>query len=63
MHVATAVRYGANGFITKDRRILNKATRFGEAFHDFLLCDPLKALEVSERFVTRAKPRTPGPSA
>lgn len=57
MHVATAVRYGAHGFITNDRRLLNKATAMRAAFNDFVLCNPEAALTIAKRFVERARRR------
>lgn len=50
MHVATAIRYGGFGFITRERRLLNKAERIAEQFQGFRLWTPEQALaEASSR--------------
>jgi hypothetical protein len=53
MNVATAIRYGATGFITNEKRLLNKSEVVKERFNGFLLYSPSQALVVSERFVAR----------
>jgi hypothetical protein len=44
MHVATAIRYGAYGFVTLDGRILNKAPAIAAAFNGFALLSPTAAV-------------------
>jgi hypothetical protein len=54
MHVATAIRYGADGFITRDRRdLLRKADQIAAAFDSFRIVPP----EVALAFVRRMKQR------
>ena len=57
MNIATAIRYGAAGFITNEKRLLNKGDAFREEFNNFLLLSPTKCLEVSERFVAKFRER------
>lgn len=40
MHVSTAIRYGGFGFITRERRLLNKAAPIAERFHGFCMSSP-----------------------
>ena len=54
MHIATAIRYGLNGFITRDTAILGKQAKIKERFDGFLVRDPSGALTISRRFVGRA---------
>ncbi|MFF2520225.1 hypothetical protein [Streptomyces sp. NPDC058086] len=44
MHVSTAIRYGGFGFVTRERRLLNKADRIAERFHGFRMWPPEDAL-------------------
>ncbi|MGW5232078.1 hypothetical protein ACWEQU_07230 [Streptomyces nodosus] len=44
MHVSTAIRYGGFGFITRERRLLNKAVLIAERFHGFRMWSPEAAL-------------------
>jgi hypothetical protein len=53
MNVATARRYGATGFVTKEKRLLNKGDAVKEQFNGFVLCSPTKCLEISDRFVAK----------
>jgi hypothetical protein len=54
MHVATAIRYGADGFITRDHRdLLRKAKQIAAAFDHFQIMLPEDALA----FVQRVKAR------
>ena len=39
MHIDTAIRYGATGFVTEDRNVLKAADRVEEAFAGFLIVD------------------------
>jgi hypothetical protein len=44
MHVATAIRYAGNGFVTNDRPLLGKAPAIAEAFNHFAILNPEQAL-------------------
>jgi hypothetical protein len=44
MHIATSIRYGGYGFITREKRLLNKAARIAERFQGFRLWSPEQAL-------------------
>lgn len=57
MHVATAIRYGLNGFVTRDDGILAKQAKIKERFNGFVVCDPDQALTISRRRVERARAR------
>lgn len=60
MHVATAIRYGADGFITLDKGILRKREALVEAFPNFSVFEPLAAVEFVERMLERAQRRSDG---
>lgn len=45
MHVASAIRSGAFGFITRDRRVLSKSERIAERFRGFRLWTPEQGLD------------------
>lgn len=45
MHVAWAIRYGADGFITRDRRLLNKREAVARAFDGFLILEPAETVD------------------
>lgn len=45
MHVATSIRYGGTGFITRDLNLLRKAEAIRAAFNHFQVCDPENALQ------------------
>jgi len=47
MHLATAIKYAAYGFVTCDKRILNKAPKITDAFADFRLLSPVGALALT----------------
>jgi hypothetical protein len=58
MNVATAIRYGTNGFITrdgigKDRGVLHSADAIRAAFDDFSILSPERALAFVERTMRR----------
>jgi hypothetical protein len=58
MNVATAIRYGTNGFITrdgigKDRGVLHSARAIRAAFDDFSILSPEQALAFVERMMRR----------
>jgi hypothetical protein len=57
MNVATALRYAATGFVTREKRLLNKGSAIKEQFNGFVLCSPTKCLEISERFVAKHRER------
>jgi len=44
MHIATAIRYGSDGFVTHDSRALKKAQAISEVFSGFNLLSPLAAV-------------------
>lgn len=44
MHVATAIRYSGHAFVTRDKRILNKADSIAEHFSGFRIWSPEQAL-------------------
>lgn len=44
MHVSTAIRYGGLGFVTRERRLLNKAQQMAERFGGFRMWSPEQAL-------------------
>lgn len=53
MHVATAIRYGAKGFVTNERRLLNKDSTIRNAFNNFRILSPSDALALGERLVAK----------
>lgn len=56
MHVAAAMRYGMDGFVTRDKRdLLRKAPVIRAAFNDFPIMSPKAALAFAERMVERAR--------
>lgn len=57
MHVSTAVRYGANGLVTRDKRLLKRADAIRAAFDGFLLVTPETAFRVALRLRARATVR------
>jgi hypothetical protein len=62
MNVATAIRYGTNGFITrdgigKDRGILHGAYAIRAAFDDFSILSPEQALAFVDRMMRRWQAR------
>jgi hypothetical protein len=57
MHIATAVRYGATGFVTNDTRLLKAAPQLAAAFNGFLVRNPAGALEIVRRLRSRAERR------
>lgn len=58
MHVATAIRYGANGFITRDKRdLVRKSDAIAGAFNGFRIMTPERALAFVERMKARYEAR------
>jgi hypothetical protein len=55
MHVATAIRYGAFGFVTMDKRILRRDPAIREAFQGFRLLAPAAAKAEALDRVRRAR--------
>lgn len=45
VHVATALRYGGHGFVTYDKRMLNKHDQVAAQFGGFLILSPAQAVE------------------
>lgn len=59
MHIATAIRYGANGFVTQDKNdLVSKSDAIAEAFNGFRILTPESALAFIERMKTRYETRT-----
>jgi hypothetical protein len=60
MHVATAMRYGANVLVTRDARdLLRKADAIRDAFNGFAIMDPERAVAFTDRLFGRYEKRTP----
>lgn len=57
MHVSTSLRYGANGFVTHDKRVLKRQAAMRDMFDGFLLLSPGDALAIGRRFAERAAAR------
>jgi hypothetical protein len=57
MHVSTALKYGADGFVTHDKRVLKRRIAIREMFDGFLLLSPGEALAIGRRFARRAASR------
>lgn len=57
MHVSTALKYGADGFVTHDKRVLKRQTTIRDMFDGFLLLSPGDALVIGRRFAKRAASR------
>jgi hypothetical protein len=53
MNVATAIRYAVNGFVTCERRLLNKREIIRATFNDFAILSPGRAAEIAKRMVAR----------
>jgi hypothetical protein len=62
MSVATAIRYGMSGFLTKDKRLLKAGHRIRHAFNGFSILDPFDALAFVARLQRRYGIRTSPPS-
>ncbi|TXK34260.1 type II toxin-antitoxin system VapC family toxin [Nonomuraea sp. C10] len=45
MHVATSIRYGGDGFVTYDKRMLNKYNEIAAQFGGFRILSPAQAVE------------------
>ena len=44
MHISTAIRYGAFGFVTRDRKLLNKFQQIADRFQGFRVWPPEDAV-------------------
>ncbi|HEY0639837.1 MAG TPA: hypothetical protein VGD67_19495 [Pseudonocardiaceae bacterium] len=55
MHVATAIRYGAYAFVTRDRRILNKHAAVAEAFNGFRIWSPEEAVAYAFKRISKSR--------
>jgi hypothetical protein len=55
MHVATAIRYGANAFVTRDGNHLRRDTQVRAAFNDFGIYSPERAVVTARRLVERSR--------
>jgi hypothetical protein len=58
MNVATDIRYGLNGFITRDgigekRGVLDRADAIKASFNDFSVLSPEQAVALAERMIQR----------
>lgn len=55
MNIATAIRYGAHGFVTRDKKLLQvaKVRAIGDAFNSFLVMSPDRACVIVRRQVSR----------
>jgi hypothetical protein len=51
MNVATAIRYGVNGFVTNEKRLQNKRHAIEAAFDGFSIFSPQRAVAASNRMV------------
>lgn len=49
IHIATSIRYGATGFITRERDLLRKRLALGHAYDGFAVLDPEEALAFTEK--------------
>jgi hypothetical protein len=54
MHLGTAIRYGANGFVTRDKNMLRHRDEIAATFNSFDVMTPERAVA----FVERLKART-----
>jgi hypothetical protein len=61
MHVATAIRYGANAFITRDEDLVSKSNAIAAAFNGFKIMTPETALAFAERMKARYEHRQAHP--
>lgn len=52
MHVATAIRYGGYGFVTREKRLLNKYEAISSAFAGFRMWRPEQAIAEAMRRIT-----------
>jgi hypothetical protein len=62
MNVATAIRNGMTGFITRDKQLLKAGPRIRQEFNDFPILDPSGALAFALRLRRRREIRTTHPS-
>ena len=61
MHVATAMRYGLNALITRDKGLLKKADPIKAAFNGFSIMTPAQALALAKRMLARHEYRMQNP--
>jgi hypothetical protein len=64
MNVATAIRYGVNGFVARDGQgkngtLLKRADAIKAAFNDFPILSPKQAVKIAEYAVVRWNARNP----
>lgn len=57
MNVATAIRYGVIGFVTRERALLDKQDAIKAAFNDFAILSPEQALAFANRMIERWRTR------
>lgn len=55
MHIATAIRYGADGFVTRERRLLNKAERVAGFYNGFVIYSPEEAVGRALELIARRR--------
>jgi hypothetical protein len=58
MHVATAIRYAADAFVTREQRLLGADTRVTDEFDGFRVMSPERALAFVDRMKVRYETRT-----
>jgi len=61
MHIATALRYGAGIFITRDQALLKKTGAIAADFNDFRIVEPEQALSFARRMKERSEHRKQHP--
>ena len=62
MHVDTAIRYGANLLVTRDKALLRRDQVVHDAFDGFRIYDPPRALSFARRMMERYEYRQAEPS-
>lgn len=55
MHVSTAIRYAATGFVTNDQGLLKRDAALRAAFDNFRVLGPTAALKLTERQVRKSE--------
>ena len=57
MNVATAIRYGLNGFVTRDGALLRRRDAIADAFNAFTILSPEHAMSLADRMAVRWRAR------
>ncbi len=55
MHIATAIRYAATAFVSKDEDLLKRDAGIRAAFDNFRILSPAAALDLAERQVAKVE--------